>query len=72
MNPLEDTMADLFTDLMGGIAGAIIGIFLIKRAEKKGKCVEWVDGIAKLGMKDDESNETESSPPTCNLGEDEE
>ena len=67
MDPLADTMADLFTDLMGGIAGAIIGIFLIIRAKKKGKCIEWVDGIAKLGLKDEKSNETESSPPTCNL-----
>jgi len=72
MNPLEDTMADLFTDLMGGIAGAIIGIFLIKRAEKKGKCVDWVNGIAKLGMQDEESGENESSSKTCNLGEDDE
>jgi len=59
MNPLADTMADLFTDVLGGIAGAIIGIFLIKRAEKKGQCGEWVDEIAKLeGLKDDKT-----SPP---------
>ncbi|MCK9151858.1 hypothetical protein [Methanobacterium alcaliphilum] len=48
MSPLDDTMIDLFTDALGGIAGAIIGILLIKRAQKKGQCSEWVDEFAEI------------------------
>ncbi|MDO8869583.1 MAG: hypothetical protein Q7V10_02415 [Methanobacteriaceae archaeon] len=53
-NPLDDTMSDLFTDALGGIIGALIGIFFIRRAEKKGQCIEWVDEFAELeGLKKD-------------------
>ena len=53
-NPLDDTMTDLFTDAIGGIIGAFIGVILIKRAEKKGQCMEWVDQFARLeGFKDE-------------------
>jgi hypothetical protein len=53
-NPLDDTMNDLFTDAAGGIGGALIGILLIRRAEKKGQCIEWVDEFAELeGLKKD-------------------
>jgi hypothetical protein len=47
-NPLDDTMNDLFTDALGGIFGAVLGVWLIKRAEKKGQCMEWVDEFAQL------------------------
>jgi hypothetical protein len=54
-SPLEDTMTDLFTDAIGGIGGAIIGVLLIRRAEKKGYCMEWVDEFAELeGFKKEE------------------
>ncbi len=53
-NPLDDTMSDLFTDALGGIIGALIGVFFIRRAEKKGQCIEWVDEFAELeGLKKD-------------------
>jgi len=32
----DDTMNDLFTDTAGGIVGALLGVLLIRRAEKKG------------------------------------
>ncbi len=35
-NAIDDTMNDLFTDTLGGIVGALIGILLIRRAEKRG------------------------------------
>lgn len=35
-NALDDTMNDLFMDTLGGIVGALIGISLIRRAEKRG------------------------------------
>ncbi|MEW6011232.1 MAG: hypothetical protein AB1604_08060 [Euryarchaeota archaeon] len=74
MDPLTDTMYDLFTDLIGGIAGALLGVVLIKRAEKKGKCVDWVDGIAHFeGLKnEDEANNEKSLPDnekSCKLEE---
>lgn len=51
-SPLDDTMTDLFTDTAGGIIGAIIGVILIRRAEKRGECLEWVDEFAELeGLK---------------------
>lgn len=55
-NALDDTMNDLFTDAIGGIIGAFIGIILIKRAENKGYCMEWVDEFAQLeGFKKDKN-----------------
>jgi hypothetical protein len=36
-NPLDDTMNDLFTDTAGGIVGALLGLWLIRRNEKEGK-----------------------------------
>ena len=36
-NALDDTMNDLFTDTAGGIVGAVIGILLIRRNERKGE-----------------------------------
>ena len=35
-NALDDTMNDLFTDAAGGIVGAGVGVYLIRRNEKKG------------------------------------
>lgn len=48
-NAHEDTMNDLFTDTAGGIVGAIIGVLLIRRAEKKGGHWKVADGIEKMG-----------------------
>lgn len=36
-SPLDDTMNDLFMDTAGAIVGALLGIWLIRRNEKKGK-----------------------------------
>ena len=47
-NGLDDTMNDLFTDALGGIFGAVIGVLLIKRAENRGQCMEWVDEFAQF------------------------
>ncbi|MGC9517933.1 MAG: hypothetical protein ACP5C3_09595 [Methanomicrobiales archaeon] len=44
-NAIDDTMNDLFTDTAGGIVGAIIGVLLIRRNEKKGKHWKVADGI---------------------------
>ena len=35
-NAIDDTMNDLFTDTLGGIVGALVGILLIRRAERRG------------------------------------
>jgi hypothetical protein len=35
-NAIDDTMNDLFTDTLGGIVGALVGVLLIRRAEKRG------------------------------------
>ena len=35
-DPLDDTMNDLFTDTAGGIVGALLGVFLIRRSEREG------------------------------------
>jgi hypothetical protein len=48
-SPLDDTMNDLFTDTAGGIVGALLGIFLIRRAEKEGGHWGVADEIAKMG-----------------------
>ncbi len=47
-NALDDTMNDLFTDTAGAIVGALIGVYLIKRAEKKGSHWEVADEIEEL------------------------
>jgi len=36
-NGLNDTMNDLFMDTAGGIVGALLGIWLIRRNEKNGE-----------------------------------
>lgn len=45
----DDTMNDLFTDTAGGIVGALLGVLLIRRAEKSGSHWKVVDGIEKMG-----------------------
>jgi hypothetical protein len=47
-SPLADTMEDLFVDTLGGILGAAIGIFLIKREEKRGRELEMLDDLEAL------------------------
>ncbi|MCG2828480.1 hypothetical protein [Methanothermobacter sp. K4] len=54
MDPLTDTMMDLLTDLIGGIFGAVTGIILIRRAEEKNYCLDWVDEIARFEGIDEE------------------
>lgn len=48
-NAHEDTMNDLFTDTAGGIVGALIGVLLIRRAEKKGSHWKIAEQIEKMG-----------------------
>ena len=48
-NAHEDTMNDLFTDTAGGIVGALIGVLLIRRAEKRGGHWGVADKIEKMG-----------------------
>lgn len=45
--PLEDTMLDLFFDSIGGIVGAALGVWIIRRDEKKGD-THLIDEIAQL------------------------
>mgnify|MGYP005836743833 CR=1 FL=1 len=47
-DPLDDTMNDFFTDTAGGIVGAAIGVWLIRRNEKKGKHWKVADEIGEL------------------------
>lgn len=47
-DPLDDTMNDLFTDTAGGIVGAAIGVWLIRRNEKKGGHWKIADEIGDL------------------------
>jgi hypothetical protein len=47
INALDDTMIDLFTDTVGGIVGALLGILLIRRAEKAGGHWKVADGMVK-------------------------
>ncbi|QHN06337.1 hypothetical protein FZP57_04130 [Methanothermobacter sp. THM-1] len=55
MSPLDDTMFDLMTDLAGGIFGALAGVLIIRRAEKKNYCLDLVTEIAELeGLKREE------------------
>jgi hypothetical protein len=44
---LADTMQDLYLDTLGGIFGAIIGVWFIKRSERKGD-THLIDEIAEL------------------------
>lgn len=45
----DDTMNDLFMDTAGGIAGALIGVLLIRRAKKKGEHWKVADQIEEMG-----------------------
>lgn len=45
----NDTMNDLFTDTAGGIVGALLGVLLIRRAEKKDGHWKVADEIEKMG-----------------------
>lgn len=47
-NAIDDTMNDLFTDTIGGIFGAAIGILLIHRNEKKGEHWRIIDELRSL------------------------
>ncbi|MDP3065833.1 MAG: hypothetical protein Q8N08_03765 [Methanobacteriaceae archaeon] len=44
----EDTMNDLFTDTAGGIVGALIGVLLIRRAEKEGGHWKIAEDVEKM------------------------
>jgi hypothetical protein len=45
----DNTMNDVFTDNAGGIVGALIGILLIRRAEKSEGHWKVADEIEKMG-----------------------
>lgn len=47
-DPLNDTMNDLFTDTAGGIVGAAIGVWLIRRNEKKGGHWKVADEVGEI------------------------
>jgi hypothetical protein len=47
-NAIDDTMNDLFTDAAGGIVGAALGVWLIRRNEKKSGHWKIADEIGKL------------------------
>ncbi|MDI6644242.1 MAG: hypothetical protein QME14_04220 [Methanobacteriaceae archaeon] len=49
-NAIDDTMNDLFTDTAGAIVGALIGVMLIRRNEKKGEHWKVAEGIKNMGM----------------------
>ena len=44
----DDTMNDLITDLAGAIVGAGIGVWLIRRNEKKGEHWKIADEVGKM------------------------
>jgi hypothetical protein len=46
---IDDTMNDLFTDTLGGIVGAALGVFFIRRAEKSGGHWKVADEIERMG-----------------------
>jgi len=45
---LADTMEDLYLDTLGGIIGAALGVFFIRRAGKRGENLEVVEEIEAL------------------------
>ena len=47
-SPLDDTMNDFFTDTAGAIVGAAIGVWLIRRNEKKGGHWKVADEVGEL------------------------
>lgn len=47
-SPLDDTMNDFFTDTAGGIVGAALGVWLIRRNEKKGEHWKVADEVGEL------------------------
>jgi len=47
LSPLQDTMIDLYFDTVGGIFGALIGVWIIKKSEKSGD-KHLIDEIAAL------------------------
>ena len=47
-NALDDTMNDLFTDAAGGIVGAALGVWLIRRNENKSGHWKVADELGKL------------------------
>jgi hypothetical protein len=47
-NAIDDTMNDLFTDTAGGIVGAAIGVWFIRRNEKKGEHWRVADEVGEL------------------------
>ncbi len=47
-SPHDDTMNDLFTDTLGAIVGAGIGVWLIRRNEKKGGHWKVADEVGKM------------------------
>lgn len=47
-NALDDTMNDLFMDTAGAIVGALLGIWLIRRNEKKGEHWKIADKLESL------------------------
>ncbi len=49
-NAIDDTMNDLFTDTAGAIVGALIGVMLIVRNERKGSHWKVADEIKDMGM----------------------
>jgi len=48
-NAIDDTMNDLFTDTAGGIVGALLGVYFIRRAEKHGDHWHVADEIEEMG-----------------------
>ena len=48
-NAIDDTMNDLFTDTAGGIVGALLGVYFIRRAEKRGDHWHVADEIEEMG-----------------------
>jgi hypothetical protein len=47
-SPLDDTMNDFFTDTAGGIVGAALGVWLIRRNEKKGEHWKVAEEVGEL------------------------
>jgi hypothetical protein len=47
-SPLDDTMNDFFMDSIGGIVGAALGVWLIRRNEKKGGHWKVADEVGEM------------------------